>query len=364
MSLVIQKVKLDSIFHLRLEELAITARICVDRMLVHRDQCSSKHYPEIPCVLSKSLITKYQRNSTCESVQRLVLPVCGDKGKQIKLQKEGFRVPAFFKKEVIPIATWLHPIEGHIRNVEFLCRKGEWFAHVCYATKCASLISPEGCIGVDRNSVGNVAVLADPHNGKVEHLGFNPDRTKYAWRHRKKNLQRRSKRRLLHRVRNKQSRRTKYENHKVAKQIVSYAQTHRRAIALEQLEGVRTDGSQIKRYSEKSQWSFAQLHQFITYKAALAGVPVVEVDPAFSSQDCSRCGSRHKPNGKKFECKDCDHHDHRDANASFTLGVRGWKTICESSAGLSATALGPDELPRGSSLLGGPHSGNGGHSNE
>jgi IS605 OrfB family transposase len=136
---------------------------------------------------------------------------------------------------------------------------------------------------------------------------------------------------------------------------VSYAQEHRRAIALEQLNEVRADDSKIKHYSEKSQWSFAQLRQFITYKAALAGVPVIEVDPAYSSQDCSRCGSRHKPNGKRFACKDCGHHDHRDANASFTLGVRGWKTICESNVGLSAPALGP---------FGGPHSGNGCHRNE
>jgi hypothetical protein len=160
MSLVIQKVKLDAEFSPRLEELMIKPRGCIQRMLSNRAESSSKHYPEVPCVLAKSQIAKYQRNSACQSVERMVLPICGDKGKQVKLAEGGFRVPAFFKKEVIPVAAWLHPIEGHIRNVEFLCRKGEWFAHVCYATKCAAPIKPEGCIGVDRNSVGNVAVLA------------------------------------------------------------------------------------------------------------------------------------------------------------------------------------------------------------
>jgi Protein of unknown function (DUF3307) len=42
-------------------------------------------------------------------------------------------------------------------------------------------------------------------------------------------LQRLGKRRLLHKIRNKQSRRTKYENHKVSKQIVDRAVKHRRA---------------------------------------------------------------------------------------------------------------------------------------
>lgn len=355
MALIIQKIKVPGAHWTRLEELRLASMPCVERMLRNRGETSSRFYPEIPCVLAKSLVTKYQRNNACKAIERLVLPVCGDKGKQVKLHLEGFRVPAFFKKAVIPVSAWLHPIDGHIRNVEFIRRSGEWYAHVCYSVVCPDPIKPDGCIGVDCNSVGNVAVLADPHNGKVQHQGFNPARTKYSWRHRKKNLQRRGKRRLLHRIRNKQSRRTKYENHKVAKQIVSYAQVHRRAIALEQLDGVRSDGSKIKRYTEKSQWSFSQLHQFITYKAALAGVPVVMVDPAFSSQDCSRCGSRHKPNGKSFVCPDCGRHDHRDANASFNLGVRGWKTICESSTGLSAPVLG---------TIGGPLSGNGGHSNE
>jgi len=355
MSLVIQKVKLDPRFWPRLEELSAKAHRCVRRMLRNRAQDSTRHYPELPSVLAKALIRKYQRNWECRKVTKLILAVCGDKGRQIKLVEGGFRVAAFFRKTVIEVSCWLHPIEGPIRNVEFLCRQGEWFVHICYVSKCEHPIIPEGCIGIDRNSVGNVAVLADPRNGKVLHLGFNPARTKYVWRHRKKNLQRRGKRRLLHRVRNKQSRRTKYENHTVAKQIVSYAHMHRRAIALEQLDGVRRADSKIKRYTEKNQWSLLQLRQFVLYKAALAGVPVVEVDPAYSSQDCSRCGSRHKPDRKLFECQSCGHHDHRDANASFNLGIRGWRTICESSAGLSAPALG---------LIGGPHSGNGGHRNE
>ena len=44
-----------------LETLEPLARICVDRMLVHRERSSSAFYPELPCVIAKSLIAKYQR---------------------------------------------------------------------------------------------------------------------------------------------------------------------------------------------------------------------------------------------------------------------------------------------------------------
>src|SRR5207302_8264362 len=78
----------------------------------------------------------------------------------------------------------------------------------------------------------------------------------------------------------------------------------------------------IRRYAEQSQWSFYQLLQFILYKAALRGVMVIEADPAYTSQECSRCHQLTKPNGKKFVCGKCGHNDHRDANAAFSLAER------------------------------------------
>jgi hypothetical protein len=87
-------------------------------MLAHREQKSSRFYPEIPSVIAKSLIAKYQRNKRCQAATNLVLPLVGDQGRQIKHQGESFQ--------------------------------------------------PTGTIGVDRNSVGNVAVLADPQNGLLD----------------------------------------------------------------------------------------------------------------------------------------------------------------------------------------------------
>jgi transposase len=105
----------------------------------------------------------------------------------------------------------------------------------------------EGCVGVDRNSVGNVAVLADPQNGKVRHLGFNPAGCKPNFRNRRAKLQSQGKCRTLRALRRKQSRRTKHEHHIVSKQIVSYAVTHRRVIVVENLEGVRKPLKQDQR---------------------------------------------------------------------------------------------------------------------
>jgi IS605 OrfB family transposase len=291
-------------------------------MLANRDKTSSKYYPDIPCVLAKSLVSKYQHNHRCQSITRLTLPICGDKGKQVKLIDGGFRIPSVFGKAVIQ-TNWRHPVMGFIRQAELLQRNGDWFAAVSYNTVGSEPINPEFCVGVDRNSVGNIAVMADPTTGYVEHLGFNPARTKATWRGRKSNLQKAGKNRLLSKIKHKQERRTKLENHIVSKHIVDYAVSHCRAIAIEALKGVVAKGSKIKKFSQKSQWSFAQLESFIRYKAALHGVPVIAVPAEYTSQECSRCGHIQKPDGKSYTCGVCGHIDHRDANAGFNIAKRG-----------------------------------------
>ena len=201
------KVKVPDALALILDTIEPLARLCVDRMLVRRELSSSKFYPEVPCVIAKSLVAKYQRNKRCRVVRNLVLPLCGDKGTQIKLEGNGIRIPALFRKAVLPV-VWLRPAIGFIRSVEFLRRGGEWFASICYNVQKESPFHSTGNVGVDRNSVGVVATLADPQNGKVLHLGFHPARTKEAWRGQKANLQSLGKHRLLHKIGNKQSRRT------------------------------------------------------------------------------------------------------------------------------------------------------------
>ena len=99
-----------------------------------------------------------------------------------------------------------------------------------------------------------------------------------------------------------------------------YAAKHRRCIIVEKLEHVLS--GKIASYSKKSQWSFYRLLQFILYKAALLLVMVIEADPAYTSQECSRCHKLSRPDGQHFRCGHCGHNDQRDANAAFSLASR------------------------------------------
>jgi putative transposase len=334
------KVKVPKLFWEELDSLLGRCAVALERMLAHREWSSSKYYGDlVPCVVSKSLIAKYQQNPKCCRSRNVVIPVCGDKGKQIKLVEGGIRVPALFKKAVLPV-SWPRSIVGHVRSIELFRREGEWFASICYHAAKDPLVVCEGVIGVDRNSVGNIAVFADPQTGTVRKLGICPARTKFVFRRRRKNLQRAGKTRLLKKLHRKQRRRMSYENHRATRAVVDYAATHRRAVVMEHLEGVTAKDSKIRGYSEKNQWAFAQFGSMLRYKCALRGIPLIEVDPAFTSQTCSRCGSIHRPDGKRFECLTCGHNDHRDANSGFAIAQRGLKILSDgSSSGLRVSEL-------------------------
>ena len=80
-------------------------------------------------------------------------------------------------------------------------------------------------------------------------------------------------------------------------------------------------------------WAFAQLGSNIAYKAKLAGVPVVHVDPRHTSQQCSVCSNIDKHSRKdqaSFECTCCGFAEHADRNAAQNIarrGEAGWAAV-------------------------------------
>lgn len=303
-----------------LDSLYKKADKCVKKMLLNKKRSSSKYYKSIPCVLAKSLISKYQKNKKIKAIKHLALPICGDKGKQIKIVDSGVRIPAIFKKTIIPM-HFPKPIVGHIRQVEFFKRNKKWFMAYSYNTPIIAQFDPVSYIGVDRNAVGNVAAIADCSTGKAMLLGCNTAKLTEQFRNRRKNLQKKGAKNALIRTKKKQANRIKDINHKVSRTIVDYAKTHCSAIVLENLRNISKKGK-AKRYIQKSQWSFFQLEMFLQYKATLLGVPLYYISPRYTSRICSRCGRLNLANGKQYNCSHCGHFDHRDANAAFNISAQ------------------------------------------
>ena len=155
----------------------------------------------------------------------------------------------------------------------------------------------------------------------------------------------RGAKRRLKRIEQRERRLKAQANHSIAKQIIK---EHPHALlGLEQLTDIRErtkrkkrkrkkNGKGSERVSEKtrkanrvySQWSFAELHALISYKATLAGSLAIKVDADYTSKACPMCGHTADENrprkGLLFVCQnpDCRYTLHADLVGARNLVMR------------------------------------------
>ena len=138
-------------------------------------------------------------------------------------------------------------------------------------------------------------------------------------------------------------------NHCISKRLVAKAQCTKRAIALENLQGIRSR-MKVRRSQRRQQhsWAFFQLRSFVEYKAKLAGVPVLLVDPRYTSQTCPACGyvSRsNRPSQALFSCVSCGLAGPADTIAAENIRVLGRVLVNAPHVSPSPGEMGRDKLP-------------------
>ncbi|MGY2976303.1 RNA-guided endonuclease InsQ/TnpB family protein [Thermostichus sp. MS-CIW-37] len=144
---------------------------------------------------------------------------------------------------------------------------------------------------------------------------------------------RRRCRQLLQRLSGKERRFQAWVNHRISKAIVSRAKATNSAIALEDLTGIRERVNQQPRSKTErrraNSWAFYQLRQFLEYKALRAGVALILVLPAYTSQTCHRCLHIHPDpaqsyrSGKQFKCGHCGWEGDADLNGANVIALLG-----------------------------------------
>lgn len=135
-----------------------------------------------------------------------------------------------------------------------------------------------------------------------------------------------SAKRLLRRLSGKESRFQKHVNHCISKALVQEAKETDSALAFEDLTGIRQRAKVRKaQRREHHSWAFYQLRAFVTYKAAIAEVPVVLVNPAYTSKTCNCCKVIGDRQGKQFKCLNlnCGWIGDADHNGALNISALG-----------------------------------------
>lgn len=138
---------------------------------------------------------------------------------------------------------------------------------------------------------------------------------------------RRRARQILKRLSGRERRYQQWLNHNISKKIVDVAKSSNAAVAIEDLTGIRerTNGQPRNKTERRrsNSWAFYQLRLFLTYKAVKAGVELVAVPPAYTSQTCHVCNQIGLRSDKRFKCGNCGWHGDADLNGAINISKLG-----------------------------------------
>ena len=227
-------------------------------------------------------------------------------------------------RQKIPISIGAYQ-EARIDKIrgqaDLLLRDEKFYLAATIEAPETDLFTPKDFLGVDLG-IKNIATDSDGERWVGKEL--NGIRSRYAKVRSKLQAKgTKSAKRLLKKRSRKEHRFASAINHAISKRIVQKAKDTLRGIALENLKGIRlrvtVNGSRQRRIIHS--WSFNQLQQFIGYKAKLAGVPVVYVEPRNTSRTCPNCGyiAKANRNGESFRCQTCSFAGHADSIAAENI---------------------------------------------
>jgi putative transposase len=185
--------------------------------------------------------------------------------------------------------------------------------------------APESVVSLDTNERSLDGVFVTHEATRPVKAAF-PEVAAIQTRHhdRRKRLQkrkahdRRTSRRLCRREGRREHHRIDHRLHQVADAVLRFAEDNRSAIVLEDLKGIKhKKNKDLNR--RLSFWPRRKLHSIIEYKAQWRGIPLMKVDPRYSSRTCPVCGRIPDSRmGAVFECG-CGWRLDRHINASLNL---------------------------------------------
>jgi putative transposase len=224
--------------------------------------------------------------------------------------------------------TMLRDPAWEIGGADLVWRQGAYYLHISQGRGAPDPTPAPPAGGTLEVDLGMVNLATDSQSERFTGQRIHVARTRYhAHRQRLQACGTRSAKKRLRRVSGREARFQKDTNHCISKALVRKAVVAHKALALEDLSGIRerTTVRRAHRY-ERHSWAFFQLRAFLAYKAAWAGILVFLVDPRNTSRTCSRCGHCEKANRKsqaEFSCQRCGYETNADVNAAINIARVG-----------------------------------------
>lgn len=238
-----------------------------------------------------------------------------------------------------PQTKYLRSEEWELRESTLHYRDGDYYLHVGVARDDKPPAAEGGTVlGVDLG-VKTIAATSTGHmwsGGYLNHRRREYEKTRGS-------LQRtgtESAHRTIAGIGQRESRWARDYLHQISKALVQEAMANTcSTIVFEQLTDIRERMPGAKAFHA---WAFRRLYEYVEYKASEFGIRTKQVDPAYTSQRCSRCGhieGANRPKQEGFCCRRCGYEVHADYNGAKNIGIKYVRAGQKSSCGRATRQL-------------------------
>ncbi len=202
-------------------------------------------------IISNQILRKYSRNKNLKRINEVNLTI-PNQGISVDKEQQSIRIPSLkltFNYQFPNNFTKINQIEIN-----------EKYIFVSVTVPEEPQMETDKWIGVDLNTTGHVAVMANPETGKVKKLGKKAEHVHKKYKNIRRRIQKACKYRVVKRLKGRESRIVRDLNHKISREGVDAAKEEGSGIKLEKLKRIRKTASLRRafRYSLHS-WSFYQM---------------------------------------------------------------------------------------------------------
>lgn len=262
-----------------------------------------------------------------------------------KITRYWVRIPVKLRRGGVWVAVKPHceiAEDLEICESKLVRRNGEYFLHLAVKREVELKTSYSSVLAIDLG-IRHAACSVDTQSGETRFHGRELREARGHYFHLRRQLGRKKLLKVVKRLGSKENRTVNDQLHKIAKAIVNDAERVNAIIAIGNLKGIRKNGKGRRFNRKLNSWPFWKLRQYITYKANWRGIRVVEVNEAYTSQRCRRCGILGMRSGKHhglFECPRCGLKENADRNGAFNIGRRALGHVSKVGAVVSQPVTG------------------------
>jgi IS605 OrfB family transposase len=214
-------------------------------------------------------------------------------------------------------------LNGQFTNSQLIIRRNKIFMNIQVRLDDIKTKLGNKILGIDRG-ITNIVTCSDNTFYNSRHQRKVKGNYQYL-RSKLQSVGTRSAKQKLRKISGRERRFTLDLNHRLAKEIASKDYD---VFVVEKLTHIRkrTERKYGQKFNKKlGNWSFSQFLIFLKYKAESLGKTVIEIDPKYTSQQCSKCGFISKENRymSRFKCLGCGFELNADLNAARNIGQLG-----------------------------------------